>query len=171
MYVGIDPGINCIAIAILDLAGNVLTSHLFEADREKSQLDRMLENLNLIEKNWGGKDNKVAIEFTLARMGPSITSISQLGVCSGYLYSMMRSKGNESILVQPSQWQKKKGKEKNAEDLLEGLDIDTRKDVLKEASRYKKPLQHNIIDAFGIAFWRLDDDRRRAADRALQQRV
>ena len=158
MYIGIDPGINCLAVAILNDDGSVKSGHIIESDRELSQLDRMLLNVGSFIDSFDGEASKVAIEFTLARIGPSITSISQLGVCSGALWGFFRTRGDEACLVQPSQWQKKKGKEENAEHFIAGLSADFRRELHLNLGRYKKPLQHNLIDAFAIACLRYEND-------------
>ena len=153
MYIGTDPGINNIAFAHVGKKGEILGGEILIANQSLSQLDRLILNTAEYQKIVP-KCKYAAIEYTMARSCPSITSLSLLALCSGILSEIHREcRGCKVLLVGPSTWQTKKGKEENADYLKTTLSEKQVDEIYALADKYPRSIRHNLVDAFGIAFW------------------
>lgn len=154
MIVGIDPGINSIAYAIVDNKGTLKHANILYADTKKPQLDRMLENLSALFKELPfKKTDDYVVEFTMARAGLQNASIiALLAECTGTIFGMYDP---NSELALANIWTKGKEKSERHDDLLKTLSKKNLKKLEELLEDHKKNVRHNILDAYGIALWKL----------------
>ena len=160
--IGIDPGVNGIAYAIVDSESNILEAGFVQGDIANTELwaPRAISAFSSFQHVASNLPyaKHVFIEFTYARTGASIPAIATLGYVVGRLYSLYEilAYEEEIRLVSPSEWKHSKLTKKEFLEVFRKKLTDKQNEQLEPTlKKHKKLVQHNIIDAVGIALYGL----------------
>lgn len=156
---GIDPGINEAAYAILDDSGGLIEAGLIpNSYKTKGKVEKLKKatimclevrnkcmvlppvDLTIIEASTASADGM-----------KNYNTMCRMGLVSGAAFGACDTKYVE--FVPPQTWKRTKDKAENQALYLEDVSADEKKKLQGFLKGIAKTKQHNVIDAFCIALW------------------